>query len=213
MKKIILAAIVLAHTTITFAQNTWEMTEKEKKEMMEVKPTLEPKYAAGTVPVVDGAVVFEQTFAAPGKSAKQIFDLVKGKLTEWIAEPNQITYENDARISSIVYDEPEEGVVAARFYEYLVFRRAALVLDRTDFDFTLAVTCKDGQATAKMYRMRYVYEKDRDGGFNEPAENVITDRYALNKKQDKLNRMFGKFRKKTIDRKDYIFNEIENLLK
>ena len=180
---------------------------------MEVKVTLNPKYAVGAVPIVNGTVVFEQTFNAPGKSEKQIYDLVKGKLSEWIMEPNQITFENNARISNIVYDKPEEGTIAARFYEYLVFKRAALVLDRTEFDFTLTVMCKDGKATVRMNRMRYVYEKDRPGGINEPAENIITDENALNKKKDKFNRMFGKFRKKTIDRKDYIFNEIEKLLK
>ncbi|MCQ2129594.1 MAG: DUF4468 domain-containing protein [Bacteroidaceae bacterium] len=213
MKKIILAALVLAQTSVVFAQNTWEMTEREKAELTKVTPTIDPIYAPGAVPVVDGNVVFEQTFNAPGKSAKQILDLIKGKMAEWVAEPNQITYEGGARISNIVYDKPEEGIIAARFYEYLVFKRAALVLDRTDFDFTLTATCKDGQATVKMSRMRYVYEKDRAGGFNEPAENIITDEYAFNKKQTKFNRTYGKFRRKTIDRKDYIFNEIEKLLK
>lgn len=213
MKKIILAALVLAQTSVVFAQNTWEMTEREKAELTKVTPTIDPIYAPGAVPVVDGNVVFEQTFNAPGKSAKQILDLIKGKMAEWVAEPNQITYEGGARISNIVYDKPEEGIIAARFYEYLVFKRAALVLDRTDFDFTLTATCKDGQATVKMNRMRYVYEKDRAGGFNEPAENIITDEYAFNKKQTKFNRTYGKFRRKTIDRKDYIFNEIEKLLK
>ena len=213
MKKIILAALVLAQTSVVFAQNTWEMTEREKAELTKVTPTIDPIYAPGAVPVVDGNVVFEQTFNAPGKSAKQILDLIKSKMAEWVAEPNQITYEGGARISNIVYDKPEEGIIAARFYEYLVFKRAALVLDRTDFDFTLTATCKDGQATVKMSRMRYVYEKDRAGGFNEPAENIITDEYAFNKKQTKFNRTYGKFRRKTIDRKDYIFNEIEKLLK
>ena len=153
MKKIILAALVLAQTSVVFAQNTWEMTEREKAELTKVTPTIDPIYAPGAVPVVDGNVVFEQTFNAPGKSAKQILDLIKGKMAEWVAEPNQITYEGGARISNIVYDKPEEGIIAARFYEYLVFKRAALVLDRTDFDFTLTATCKDGQETVKMSRM------------------------------------------------------------
>ena len=213
MKKIILAAIVLAQTTITFAQNTWEMSEAERQEMIKVKPTLEAKYAEGAVPVVDGTVVFEKTFNAPGKSAKEIYDLIKGKLAEWVAEPNQIVTEGGARISNIVYDKPEESIIAARFYEYLVFKKAALVLDRTDFDFTLTATFKDGEATVKMSRLRYVYEKNRETGFNEPAENVISDKYALTKKKDKLSRTYGKFLKKTLDRKEYIFQEFEKLLK
>jgi len=44
------------------------------------------------------------------------------------------------------------------------------------------------------------------------AEEWITDRYGLNKKQTKLARVSGKFRKKTIDRKDYLFNKFNDLL-
>ena len=36
---------------------------------------------------------------------------------------------------------------------------------------------------------------------------------ALNKKQTKLARTYGKFRRKTIDRKDFIFSKFEELLK
>ena len=51
-------------------------------------------------------------------------------------------------------------------------------------------------------------------GIETTAENWITDKYGLNKNKTKLSRMSGKFRKKTIDRKDEIFNTIKvNLLK
>ena len=43
-------------------------------------------------------------------------------------------------------------------------------------------------------------------------KNGFTDEYALNKKKDKLLRISGKFRRKTIDRKDFIFNKFDNLL-
>ena len=36
--------------------------------------------------------------------------------------------------------------------------------------------------------------------------------YGLNKKQTKTSRVSGKFRIKTIDRKDYLFNRLKNLL-
>lgn len=44
-------------------------------------------------------------------------------------------------------------------------------------------------------------------------KNVISDRYALNKKKNGLARIFGKFRKGTIDRKDQIFSDIKALVK
>ena len=215
MKKIITLALTLIFTSVSMAQNTWEMTKEQRQEMQQkkAKPELDPKYGVGAVPVVNGAIVFEKEISAPGKNKTQIMTIVKDKFQEWIDEPNQILYDGGSKLSRISYDNIEEGVVAARFYEYLVFRNAALSLDRTDFDFQLIATCSDGKVNIKMMRMRYVYEAERPGGFNEPAEEIITDENCMNKARTKLNRMFGKFRKKTIDRKDYIFNELEEALK
>ena len=49
-------------------------------------------------------------------------------------------------------------------------------------------------------------------GMQVKAEEWITDKYALNKKGTKLSRISGKFRRKTIDRKDNIFQRIEAAL-
>jgi colicin import membrane protein len=45
------------------------------------------------------------------------------------------------------------------------------------------------------------------------AEEWITDEYAVNKKNTKLYPVSAKFRRKTIDRKDQIFETIRNVLK
>ena len=50
-------------------------------------------------------------------------------------------------------------------------------------------------------------------GMNVTAEEWITDEEALNKKKTGLNRMSAKFRIKTIDRKDNIFDTISNALR
>ena len=42
---------------------------------------------------------------------------------------------------------------------------------------------------------------------------MIIDKVALTKKKNDLAKIFGKFRKKTIDRKDQIFSEITALVK
>ena len=44
------------------------------------------------------------------------------------------------------------------------------------------------------------------------AEEWITDKYAVNKKHTKLYPLSAKFRRKTIDRKDFIFNKFNTLL-
>ena len=63
-----------------------------------------------------------------------------------------------------------------------------------------------------MTRIYYLYEEERNPT-TFTAEEWITDRYGLNKKQTKLARVSGKFRRKTIDRKDFLFNKFASLLK
>ena len=100
----------------------------------------------------------------------------------------------------------------ADFLEWLVFTDRALALDRTRLRYYLIVDCKDGQATARMTRISYLYEEERNPQ-HFTAEEWITDEEALNKKKTKLYRNNGKFRRKTIDRKDFIFNKFEEILK
>ena len=77
--------------------------------------------------------------------------------------------------------------------------------------YTLLVECSDGQAKVTMTRIHYLYDEERDPQAI-VAEDWITDRYGLTKKQDKLARLSGKFRRKTIDRKDYLFETFTNAL-
>ena len=238
MKKFWFIALVAAFSLNGMAQNTWEMTEeerqalKEKQELQQRKQKekqerkqnksaqvaavseVEAKYAQGAVPVVDGKVVFESTVMCPGKSKKQIMDLATEFLQETADEPNQIVYENGGKISKVAFSDEKDGVVSGRYYEHLVFTNKALSLDQTDFDYTLIVKCTDGKAVITMSRIRYVYEANRpEIGWNEPAEEIITDENAFTKKGTKLNRAYGKFRRKTIDRKNYLFTQFEKKLK
>ncbi|MBQ1645356.1 MAG: hypothetical protein II052_00510, partial [Prevotella sp.] len=68
----------------------------------------------------------------------------------------------------------------------------------------------DGHANVTLSRISYQYEQDRPDsqGVETVAEEWITDESALNKKKTKLARYTGKFRRKTIDRKDNIFETI-----
>ena len=63
-----------------------------------------------------------------------------------------------------------------------------------------------------MLHIRYLYEEER-APQRLSAEEWITDKEAVNKKNTKLLPLSGKFRRKTIDRKDYLFNKFESLLK
>ena len=85
------------------------------------------------------------------------------------------------------------------------------MLDRTRLFYHLSAEIADGKATIRMNRIYYLYEEERQPTTYQ-AEEWITDKYGLNKKQTKTSRVSGKFRRKTIDRKDYLFNKFEKLL-
>ena len=97
------------------------------------------------------------------------------------------------------------------YQEWLVFKNNALSLDRTRFYYTLIADCQDGRLEVKMTRIYYLYEEERNPQTYK-AEEWIDDKNALNKKQDKLLRVSAKFRRKTIDRKDYLFRKCDELL-
>ena len=192
---------MLTMTAATAQDNTWEQTEQK-----EVKGTVDQKYLAGAVPEVNGKVLFETIIKAPGKTKAQIYDIVATELKKMTKEANQLEQ------SRIISEDPEgHGQIAGSYQEWLVFKNKPLVLDRTRLFYNLLATISDGELNLKMTRIYYLYEEERDA-VTYQAEEWITDRYGLNKKQNKLARVSGKFRRKTIDRKDYIFNKFSQLL-
>lgn len=198
----ILVAIIMCLPLVAIAQNTWEMPEN--KAGANVNP--DQKYLAGAVPVVDGRVVFETTINAPGKSADEIYRILLKYMTGMIHEANQLEQ------SRIVLKDSVKREICGSYQEWLVFKSTALVLDRTRFMYNLLANCYDGRAEVKLTRIYYLYEEERDPQTYR-AEEWITDEYGLKKNKQKLSRVTGKFRRKTIDRKDYLFNKMTTLLK
>ncbi len=202
MKKYLLAILLALPLAISAQDNTWEKIETEPVE----KENPDAKYLAeNAVPMVDGKVVFHTVINAPGKSADQIYDILLKQLEKMVQEPNQI--EN----SVVALQNRDKHELAAVFHEWLVFKSVALSLDRTQFNYQLHVLCSDGQADVSMMRISYDYDLERNPQ-HYTAEEWISDKYAINKKRTKLYPISGKFRRKTIDRKDFIFNKFNTLL-
>lgn len=200
MKKIIILLMMCLPVTV-MAQNTWELPETESGE----KTNPDAKYLAGAVPVVDGKVTFETTIEAPGKTAKQIYDIMLEYLRGMTKEENQFEQSRIAIADSV------ENEIVASYMEWLVFKDKALVLDRTRFAYTVVAQCSDGVLKARIYRIYYIYDENQPQVYK--AEDWITDEYGLKKNKEKLSRVSGRFRRKTIDRKDYLFNKFASLLK
>ena len=200
MKKLFIAVMMCLPVDI-MAQNTWEMPEES---VNAANP--DQKYLVGAVPVVDGKVVFHTVVDAPGKSAGQVYDIVKTYLQKMTTEKNQFEQ------SRIILDDSVKHEVAGTYQEWLVFKSTALNLDRTRMMYNLIAKCEDGKADITMTRIHYLYEEER-APQTYKAEEWITDKEGLNQKQTKLARVSGKFRRKTIDRKDFLFNKFADLLK
>ena len=202
MKKLFIA-ILMAIPLIASAQdNTWERIEQAQV----VKENPDAKYLVdGAVPVVDGVVCWQTTINAPGKTAKQIYDILYKQMDKMVNEPNQIAN------SAIVQDDKEKHELGAIFHEWLVFKNSTLSFDRTQLNFQLMVKYADGKADVKISHITYDYDLERKP-VHYKAEEWITDKYAVNKKHTKLYPISAKFRRKTIDRKDFIFSKFNSLL-
>lgn len=200
MKRLIIALLTCLPLAAVAQGNTWEQTQQK------VNERTNPKYLAGAVPEVDGKVVFETTIKAPGKSKKEIYNILLDEFTKMTKEENQF---EQSRI--VLSDDEHFEKVIASYQEWLVFKNKPLELDCTRLFFNLMADIKDGEATVKMTRIYYLYDEERQPTTFQ-AEEWITDRYGLTKKKNKTSRVSGKFRRKTIDRKDYIFNKLETLL-
>lgn len=165
------------------------------------------KYLDGAVTInSEGKIEFTLDTDANGKSADEIYNIVYQYMSELTQGENNIK-------SRMALVNKDQHIIANTMDEWLVFSNSFISLDRTEFKYNLVASIKDNHLTLTLERLYYIYEEDRSTGFKAPAEEVITDKYALNKKKTNLAKIFGKFRRLTIDRKDQIFNDLTALVK
>ena len=172
-----------------------------------VKLKDDPKYLEGAVPTDDsGKVIFEKVIQAPGKSAEELYNKVYDYMSQMPQEKNNIA-------SRTALINKDEHIIANNMDEWIVFNSSFISLDRTQCKYNLIATISDGKVKMTIKNINYTYEEGRNTGFKASADEIITDKNALNKKKTGVVRIYGKFRKKTIDRKDQIFSDIEALVK
>ena len=192
----------------------WVIPTATKKETPEpaaqvngAKLKEDPKYLEGAITFDEqGKIVFDTEIEAPGKSAAQLYDLVFDYMSG-------LTQDKESKASRMALVNKDEDIIVNTMDEWLVFSNSFISLDRTECKYNLIAKITDGKVSLSINHINYIYEEGRQTGFKLPAEEVIIDKVALTKKKNDLARIFGKFRKKTIDRKDQIFNEIAALVK
>lgn len=188
MKKILFNLLMLLAISVS-------MSAKEKQD--------NAKYLAGAVPEVNGIVTFTKSFTVPGKSTEAINETMR-QFVNNLVENSIPAPGNYARII-----EDENGTIVARVCEWLVFKKKALNLDRTRFRYQLEVNIVGNRVSIKVTNLSYYYYEDMEtqNGTIFKAEEWISDSEALNKARTKLYPKSGKFRRKTVDRMEELFDK------
>jgi hypothetical protein len=158
-------------------------------------------YLEGAVPEVDGKVVFSREFSIPGMEKAQVYE----RLRKWMDKRMAQTGNDHSRV---VYDDAVKGYLAANAEEWLVFKSNALSLDRAVMNYYLTADCSDERCKVDVQRIRYKYENNE----KHTAEGWITDGVALNKAKTKIVVGFRKWRVKTVDFANDIFDGVAEAL-
>lgn len=193
------------------------MAEKEKlKEMRKhykssssaktsiSSPTLlaDAAYLAGALPQTnDGIVCFDHQFDIRNIGKTKAYALLKDYAKEIITKSQNL--ENSRIIS-----ESNDTLVAS-ICEPMYFKRKKWESDSTIIRYRYQAVVNDNVASLRIWFISYCYEQSESAGFNYRAEEWITDKYALSKDGLTLLKVPGKFRRKTIDYVNEIFDAIE----
>lgn len=217
-KKLIIALLVCLPMVGMAQDNVWEVPDASKQQEQAKTPrkaliekkTVDKKYLAGAVPEVNGKVVFTLDKDVPGMSAEDIYQKVYSVMQELVEETKDKEIDPSSRIVAV---NKSEHTIVANMREWLVFSSSFLQLDRTQMNYILVARATDHHINVTMERINYAYEIHRENqGLRTSAEEWISDENGLNKKKTKMAKGSGKFRIKTIDRKDNIFSRIDKAL-
>ena len=170
-------------------------TAKEKKD--------DSKYLKGAVPEVNGMVTFSKSFSVPGKTEAELRDVMNDFVNK-LVENSIPAPGNYARMM----EEEGSNDITARVCEWLVFTKKVFNLDRARFRYQIKVSVTGQRITMTVDHISYYYNEDMETNNGEifKAEEWISDKEALNKKQTKLYPISGKFRRKTVDRMEELFD-------
>ena len=165
---------------------------------------VEARYDKGSVPVVNGRVMFQGT-TMTSLSKSEAYE----RLSEWakqrFVKPNVI-------VSKFTSEDETNFTLNLTAEEYIVFTNRFFVLDRTRINYWAEFQCTDGGVSVKLTRINYWYEEEREGGIKFSAEEFITDDEAFNAKGTKMLKDQGKFRRGTINFFDSLVAEMNAAL-
>ncbi|MDR1120910.1 MAG: DUF4468 domain-containing protein [Dysgonamonadaceae bacterium] len=168
-----------------------------------VQAQVDKKYLSGAVPEVNGKVVFSKLFELPGVQQPEVYK----RALAW-AEAN---YDKKGN-RQLLYAGEEDFIISCRGNDEIIFHSRAFSLDKTDILYQLNIYSKDDSCQVEIKSIHYKYPGAAPDEFDVyKAETWITDKEAIRKKT-KLYKINGKFRIKTIDLVEDIFNSLGKAL-
>lgn len=198
------------------AQSEWTIPESAKKAdettaavAKEEKKSnkKDPKYLKGAAPLVNGEVQWTLDLDIPGQKAEQIYNRMYEYLEGLTKEENQLTG------SQIALVNKKENSFVTSIKEWQIYKQNAISIDRSITSYKIFTFCKDNHLTLTISRITFDYSENVPHSVVYKAEEWISDEKALNKKGTRIYPGSSKFRRKMIDRKDQIFNEVKALWK
>ena len=197
MKKFLTLLMACATLSTSIAQITAPVIEE--------KPETDSKYMAGAVPEVNGKVVLTRTVEVPaGLTLQEVMNRVDAWLVR-CTKDERMHY--NQRLPKTADNELQHS-----YSMELTFSKSFLAHDFAELAYVLAVRYEGGQLIMEMSHIYYKYNENNK--LNKyTAEEMIIDKYALNKKKTKLIFGFKKFRMKTIDLLDELQISLQNEFK
>ncbi len=197
MKKLFTILLACATMSTSIAQITAPVIEE--------KPETDIRYMAGAVPEVNGKVVLTRTVEVPAGLTQQE---VMNRVDAWLVrctKDERMHY--NQRLPKAADNELQHS-----YSMELTFSKSFLAHDFAELAYVLAVRYDGGQLIMEMSHINYKYNENNK--LNKyTAEEMIVDKYALNKKKTKLIFGFKKFRMKTIDLLDELQVSLQNEFK
>lgn len=163
----------------------------------------ESKYLKGAVPEVDGKILITREVKVPTRiSQSQLFT----NLEEWAnkefvpAVQEKSNKEPEEKSTKrVLLVRSDENYIVCQGDDFLIFKSNMFVLDRAQLFYQLVLRAENGKCVMQFRNIKYDYQDYKE---HMPAEELISDKYALNKEGTKLSRYYDKFRTNTIDHID-----------
>ena len=197
MKKLFTILMACATLSTGIAQITAPVIEE--------KSETDIRYMAGAVPEVNGKVVLTRTIEVPAGLTQQE---VMNRVDAWLV---RCTKDERMHYNQRLPQRADNELQHSYSME-LTFSKSFLAHDFAELAYVLAVRYEGGQLIMEMSHINYKYNENNK--LNKyTAEEMIVDKYALNKKKTKLIFGFKKFRMKTIDLLDELQISLQNEFK